>query len=308
MLSILLFLWTQASGPPGTFDSFYRFGPDDVHRLAMQLRSSLTMPHRLVVISDLPAHAFCSDLVHVDLVRHFGELRALGGCWLRLKCFAPELEPVLGQRWAWIDLDSVIVGNLDPLLDRPEPLVLYRSDSIIGQNWNGSFVLGGVGSARIWAEFDPSTAPLMIKHARRLRNGGTSRLGGPRGTDQAWLHLICPPQTPSVSARDGVLYWQPGRYPVLPRHARMVTFAGAMKPSNWRVNRYSPWMADFYPGPVAIAGEPLPHLPELAVENAPLPLPPRKISVVNQERRARLTRRKIKLGREFAPLPRQVGV
>ena len=128
MLSVLLFLWSDASGPPGTFEAFHRFGPQDVMRLAVQIRANLRMPHRLVVISDLPAHHFCSELTHLDLVTHFGELRKFGGCWLRLKCFAPELEPVLGPRWAWLDLDSIVCGSLDPLLDRPEPLVLYRSE------------------------------------------------------------------------------------------------------------------------------------------------------------------------------------
>ena len=98
-------------------------------RLAAQLRANLRLAHRLTVVTDLPAHAFCSELEHLDLATHFGELRRFGGCWLRLKCFAPELEPVLGPRWAWIDLDSLVVGAMDPLLDRPEPLVLYRSDS-----------------------------------------------------------------------------------------------------------------------------------------------------------------------------------
>ena len=157
--NILLFLWSQASGPPGTFDGFYRFGPRDVMRLAAQIRANLRMPHRLTVVTDLPRHQFCAEIEHLDLVQHFGELRQFGGCWLRLKCFAPELEPVLGPRWAWIDLDCLVVGALDPLLDRPEPLVLYRSDSVIGQHWNGSFVLGGSGSGDIWTKFDPVAAP-----------------------------------------------------------------------------------------------------------------------------------------------------
>ena len=197
-------------------------------------------------------------------------MRRFGGCWLRLKCFAPELEPVLGPRWAWLDLDSLVVGSLDPLLDRPEPLVLYRSDSIPSQHWNGSFVLGGVGLGDIWANFDPETAPALIKAERMRRSlDGRKVMGGPRGTDQAWLHLCRGPETPHVSAADGVLYWRPGSYPRLPSYARMVVFAGAQKLSNWRVKRYSPWVENFYPGPKIDANEPLPA--GLAIEPVVLP-------------------------------------
>ena len=266
-------------------------------RLAVQVRANLKIPHRLVVISDFPPQEFCSELEHLDLLTHFGaRLRQLGGCWLRLRCFDPALEPVLGPRWAILDLDSLVVGDMTPLLDRPEPLVLYRSDSIHGQPWNGSFVLGGVGSSDIWTSFDPDTAPALIKAARVARNP-TTRMGGPRGTDQAWLALCRGPDTPHVSAADGVLYWRPGSYPRLPAYARMVTFAGAQKLSNWRVKRYSPWVEDFYPGPKIDPAEPLPA--GLAIEPVALPKQTRRRGVVALEREAR-RRLKIRGGREFA--------
>ena len=61
VLSVLLFLWSGASGPPGVFDAFHRFGPQDVMRLAVQIRANLRLPHNIFVITDLPAHEFCAS-------------------------------------------------------------------------------------------------------------------------------------------------------------------------------------------------------------------------------------------------------
>src|SRR5574343_35151 len=182
MLNMLIWLW-GAEGPPDKKADHFVFRPEDACRLAEGIRANLRMPHKITIVSDYPKHHYPSWTEYLSIQGHFGQLRALRGCWLRLKCFAPELSDVLGPRVAWVDADSIICGNLDPLFNRPEPLVLYRSRSIPGQRWNGSVSLFSPAENRdIWAEFDPERSPQFV---RELRGGMKI---GPRGTDQAWLH------------------------------------------------------------------------------------------------------------------------
>ena len=94
-----------------------------------------------------------------------------------------------------------------------------------------------------------------------------------------------------------MLYWRPGQYPTLPSYARVVTFAGPMQPSNWRVKRYRPWVERFYPGPRIDPSEPLPD--GIAGEPVPPPKANRRLSHLALEREAR-RRRMIRGGREFA--------
>ena len=163
MLSILLFLWSTRSGPADRKAEHFVFCPNDLCRLASAIRTNLNLPHRLIAITDYPRELFPSEIEYIPLEPHFGELRRLGGCWLRLKCFASGMEELIGDRCAWIDLDSIVTGRLDPLFDRPELMVLYKSRSIQGQRWNGSVILFSPGENRdIWTEFDPDASPAFV--------------------------------------------------------------------------------------------------------------------------------------------------
>ena len=243
MLSVLLFLWSPASGPPDKKADSFVFRPEDLTRLAYAIRANLRMPHRLIAITDYPRERVPSDIEYLYLPDHFG-LRHLGGCWLRVECFKPGMSEIIGDRCAWIDLDSIVCGPLDPLFDRPEPIVLYRSGSIPGQRWNGSVVLFSPNeNTDIWTEFDPERAPTLV---RELRKG---LKGGPRGTDQAWLHAMRDDRTPHWTCEDGILHWGKHAGRVMPEHARILTFPGLEKPDADKVRRRSPWVKNYWPLP-----------------------------------------------------------
>lgn len=290
MLSVLLFLWSESSGPADKKAAHFVFRPEDLTRIAHAIRANLRMPHRLIAITDYPRDLFPSDVEYLPLVDHFGELRRLGGCWLRLKCFAPGMEELIGHRVAWIDLDSVVTGQLDPLFDRPEPMVLYRSDSIIGQRWNGSVILFSPAENRdIWTEFDPDTSPAFV---RALRGGFKN---GPRGTDQAWLHHMRGPGTPHWSVTDGIVHWgKGGAYRARPEFARIVTFPGLTKPDSYKVRRRSPWIKSYWPMAGDFADGELPAIVPWPVTPSIEPPPPGRFkSMLKQRQEARDARRRM---------------
>ena len=290
MLSVILWLWSERSGPPGKFADYFTFHPNDLCRMAAAVRANLKLPHRLIAITDYPRDLFPSDIEYVALEERFAGLRSLGGCWLRLKCFSPELDDVLGPRCAWIALDSIVCGSLDPLFDRDEPIVLFNSRSIRGQNWNGSVILFSPAENRdIWSEFDPETSPRFV---RDLRGGQKT---GPRGTDQAWLHHRRGPETPHWTSSDGIIHWGVGGGSrTIPEHARILTFPGLLKPSSEKVRRRSPWVKQHWPLPGDDYAAPdYPVAPWPVVPSIEPPPPGRFRTLLKERQLARDARRRM---------------
>lgn len=286
MLNMLIWLW-GAEGPPDKKAEHFVFRPDDASRLANAIRANLHLEHKITIVSDYPRHHYPSWTEYLSIQEYFGDLRYLRGCWLRLKCFKPEMAAVLGPRVAWIDADSLVTGDLTPLFDTNVPIKLYKSNSVIGQRWNGSVILFSPNAkqvSHVWPSFNPETAEADVRAARKgLKTG-------PRGTDQAHFHMCFDDDTPHWSRDDGILHW--GRSPmrVCPEHARLVVLPGLEKPDSYKVRRLSPWVKALWPlpgdeGPLGYEVTEWPVTP--SVEPAP---PGRFKSLMKARREARANR------------------
>jgi hypothetical protein len=78
-----------------------------VHWLEGQIARHLTVPHRFVVFSDIPAF-----FESTQFIRHVPLTHGWRGWWSKIELFRPGLfdGPVL-----YFDLDALIVGNIDEL-------------------------------------------------------------------------------------------------------------------------------------------------------------------------------------------------
>lgn len=233
MISIILWMW-GFEGPKGRYHGLYNYCPAMTNSLAAQIRRNVSIPHEIVVVSDFPADQFDPSIRYVSLQRHFGELRHMGGCYLRLKAFSAEMHDVLGPRCFWLDTDSVVVGSLDPLLCRKEPVVLLKLDTVPSTPFNGSCALWSPRETDwIWRKFDPVESLKL------------ARAEGFKGTDQAILSMVCDPiRTPAFTYADGILSYSLHVGRRLPEHARIVTFPGRLKPDNPSVLRRATWLPE----------------------------------------------------------------
>lgn len=232
MISVILYLWGK-TGPAHRYSSLFEYGPAHVASMVNGIRRNLYRQHEIVVVSDWGPGHFDSSLRYVPLAEHFGEIRQLGGCYLRLRGLAPDMAAVLGERCVWVDLDSVVVRPLDPLFADDAPLKLLKLDSIPGTPWNGSVVMWSPReTGRLWSEFDPRKSPA---EAREL---------GFKGTDQAYLSMKCGPRTPHWTYADGILHYDLHCGRRKPEHARIVTFPGRLKPGTpyMRGRRHAAWL------------------------------------------------------------------
>lgn len=227
-LQVVLWKWRDPRKRHILFD----YSADAVNRKADELRRYLTIPHDVVCITD-DASGLSSEIRVIPLWR---EGRALGGCWCRLRAFAPEMRELIGPRFVWIDLDSIIVGPLDPLFARSDPAVFYRSDSVAGTPYNGSLVMMDAGArAEVWTTFDPERSPAL------------ARAAGFMGTDQSWIAYVLGGGETVWTKADGVLHFTLDCVPDLPADGRIVFFPGVYKPHMTLARRHAPWITRYMP-------------------------------------------------------------
>lgn len=93
-----------------------QYGPEYVNRLASMVERHTTRPHLFVCLTDNPAGITCPTApIGTDAPTWWGNLIL----------FKPH-PVVAGHRVLYVDLDTVIVGNIDPLLDYAGPFAILR--------------------------------------------------------------------------------------------------------------------------------------------------------------------------------------
>lgn len=159
-------------------------------------------------------------------------------CYRRLRLFDPSLD--LGPRIVSLDLDVVLTGDVTPLWDRPEDIVLLKDSGKHG-GYNGGMVLLTAGARpEVWTRFNAMTSPQQALLAGRF------------GSDQGWISHVLGDHEATWSTTDGVYSYRNeiAKVGALPPDARMVFFHG-FNVDPWLPHmRRIEWIARAYSGPV----------------------------------------------------------
>lgn len=149
------------------------------------------------------------------------------GCLVRLRMFDPAWQARNGiapdDRLVCVDLDVVVTGDLDPLFDRIEPLViLHGGNSINPCPFNGSLMmLRGGTHPELWSDLSPAAL------------GKVKFFAFP--DDQGWIaHKVPHAAGWKVGSESGVYAFKKPGWPGgngLPRDARLVVFPGWRDPA-----------------------------------------------------------------------------
>lgn len=206
-LTVCTFLWR---GEPA--DRRTTYGPEHVRELRRAVAENLSLPHDFVVLTDDVSQDFGEGVRAVEIP---ASVLAWPRRYPKLFLFSPLARQLIGDRFLCLDLDTVIVGDIAPLVARPEPFVIWRDPSPRNR-YNTSMVLMDAGAhPEVWAQWDPEKSPAL-----------SARIGG---SDQAWVsHVVRSAAT--WSDRDGVLSYKRHCQTRLPRGARIVFFHGRPKP------------------------------------------------------------------------------
>lgn len=214
MMKVLCWLWDQ----PGVRVAYE---PWHVRIWASMIRRNLTLPHTLAVVTDL-AGDFGEGVEVIPPPHDFDDARIptwsakRPQCLRRLAMFRRDAADIFGaERIVCTDLDLVVCGSLDQVLDVREDFKITRGTAI-GRMYNGSMMSLRLGSRpQAYEQFSVAKATLAgAKHV---------------GSDQAWL-AHCLPGEKIWRPEDGVCFWG-DHYPL--SDARLVFFAGLQKP--WKM-------------------------------------------------------------------------
>jgi len=244
MFTVATYFWHP--DPGSKFAAPYT--ADDVRRLQRQVRRHLTVKHEFAVVTDRP-HMFDGDkfrAIPLDKTKHVP-----GTCFARLMTFHPDGADIFGEKVLQLDLDTLVVGSMDKLVDRDEDLILWRNPARIP--WDGPAVFDGVvpmsraltrcyyntsilmhrcGSMPdVWNEFNPE---------RPTAKDDQWYLSNLFGKDCAYfdqshgVYRLAREDTPG-SGVDGAL----------PENAVVVTFPGSNgKWSDPRIRKANPWIEE----------------------------------------------------------------
>jgi hypothetical protein len=240
VLSVVTWLWRD----PG-----YRstFTPAHVHTLYAMVARHYPQPFEKVCVTDDPA-GLDPDIRIVPLWPDYRGLpsphgRGNPGCYERLKAFDPATAAQFGARFVSLDLDTVIVGDLTPLWDRPDPFVVWHLR--MGHRTNGH---KGIYNGSMWL-MDAGARPDVWTRFKGRRSALEAYRAGQHGSDQGWMQYVLGADVPHWDQADGVYSYKydllAHHHGHLPANARVVFFHG--KPDPWdRELEPTAWVREAY--------------------------------------------------------------
>lgn len=231
MLELICWKWRGDEGYRSKFDACH------VNALYEMVEKNLTLPHRFSCITD-DAAGIRPEIRIIPLWHDFEDLKNPGkklgpSCYRRLKAFSAEAKEIIGERIFSLDLDTVIVGNIDEVVNRSEDFVCYGGTAKNTAYNGGMFLLRAGSRAQVWTSFDPITSP-KITRAKQIT-----------GSDQGWISYVLKGLDPIWTEADGVYSFQKhfaktGRTE-LPENAKIINFNGNVDPWTPGLDRY-PWI------------------------------------------------------------------
>lgn len=240
MITVVTWLWHD---PYGKYNHIYRYSQKDVLALQSMLKKYLTIPHRIVCVTDQPGLFTGTDIRTIEY--DWKKTDVARRIFHKVYTFHPEAAEIFGgTRLLMMDLDVLITGNIDDIVSRTEPLVFWRNPTrrpyvrpIISANrayYNTSIVLMDAGSApEVWNYYSKEVPKSF------------------RG-DQDWVSECVGPDMPHWSHRDGIYRLGRNKDLVapavyegeeLPENARIVFFPGGGR-TPWRedIQDKYPWV------------------------------------------------------------------
>lgn len=139
------------------------------------------------------------------------------------------MRELVGDRFVHLDLDAIVCGDLRPLWNRTEDVVMWRDPQGRWPYIGATFLCNTGARPEVWDDFDPATSP-RIAAAK-----------GYQGSDQAWLSYRLGIEAAWTQA-DGIYRQLPGGLKQKPDNARIVFTTGIRPP--WSID--IGWMHDAY--------------------------------------------------------------
>lgn len=233
MITVVTWLWGN------------KYSANHVNILRAMVARHLKMEHEFVCFTDRGPHEFRNDVRALPLPAAGSRVHdpmALKRVWM----FSDEAGEIIGPRFINIDLDSVIVSDITPLVARTEDFVVWKAPFYDAKHhavngppycYNASLMMMSAGARKwVWERFakDPEKEIGYAEHSGWVYHG-----------DSDIVSNMLIPNEATWDLSDGLYaYWTHldfGDKP-LPADARMVSFYGPTDPADRKVQKKSAWV------------------------------------------------------------------
>lgn len=213
------------------------YKPEYVNAQLPMLRRHCSVPYRVVCVTDCTDGLDSSIEVIAPPVTDDGPVVSRDPryprCYRRLWNFS-EAARALGDRILALDIDSLIVRDIAPLVERDEDLVVWRAPPDSAIVLGAAYLLRTGTHTHIWTSFDFERSPQELLRVGRAQS------------DQGWLNYMLPSSVPAWTEADGMYLPPLGDPRPLPETARIVSFGTLHKPWMKRAHAEHPWIVEHY--------------------------------------------------------------
>jgi hypothetical protein len=124
----------------------------------------MTQPYTLACLTDQPER--CSEVTFIDV-----SAAGLHGWWAKMLLFEPQWRGL--SKIVYLDLDTLVIGNLAPLVDVAGEFAILESPVRLAGHpnypcqYNSSAMVIGRGQCTfVWQKFQRNSDQLIFKHER----------------------------------------------------------------------------------------------------------------------------------------------
>jgi hypothetical protein len=199
-----------------------KYGGHYLARLRYAVQCKLKQRHRFVIFEPYP-----------------GDEKLFPGCFVRLRMFSQHFQKLYcidpGSRVVCLDLDLIVTGELDPLFDRTESLVILKGANAANPcPFNASVLMFRAGEHRyLWDDFSLEAAAKIPQYEFP--------------DDQGWIHFNDPSAAVwQCGSPSGIYAFRKPGWPKddkLPADARIVAFPGKRDPAQFT---HLPWVRQYW--------------------------------------------------------------
>lgn len=150
--------------------------------------------HRLAVVTDQP-EAFTGHAVRA--VEMPADVAAMPDFLPKLWAWSPAFHALIGERFASIDLDVVIAGDLGPILYHEAAIRFWRERTGREPYNTSLFTLTPGNGQEVWTSATPEAL-------RRASENADYWVG-----DQSWIAHVLPHDLPTFGEEAGVMQYRP---------------------------------------------------------------------------------------------------
>lgn len=236
MLTVVTMLWTDPhSRKPYTYDERYPIS------LKKQVDKYVTFPHEFICITDSYSDQMKeAGIKHIELDRttHRSNTR-----FMKLQIFSERFAEQVPGQILYLDLDCVIVGNIDSVVDRKEDLVLWRNPNYgIPKRafYNTSILLHRTGTrVELYDNFE------VVINSDKYKQYPYA------ATDQKYISFSKPKDMPHWTDKDGIYGLgrigdkDPDKCSELPSNACIIFTPGRRTQFTKEVQNKHPWLKQY---------------------------------------------------------------